>query len=290
MNRIIFLALIVLTLFSSSCKEKEKKQIELLSKENEALRTESKSKDSTINEFFLILNEIESNLALIKEKENIISKGTTRGGELKDDTRSQINEDIKLINDLMLKNKKSIRILNQKLQDSNIKITELEKMLTKTNQMLMVRDSEIVVLKEKLTELNFSIQVLNSTVDTLKQEKSQLTETVNKQVETINTAYYAFDTKKELETNKVIDKTGGFLGLGKTTKLKTDFNQLYFTKIDITKTLSIPLFAKKVKIVTTHPSESYTLVKNAEGVFEKIDITDSEKFWSASKYLVIIVE
>jgi hypothetical protein len=52
----------------------------------------------------------------------------------------------------------------------------------------------------------------------------------------------------------------------------------------------VPLFAKKAKLVTTHPNESYNLVKNQEGVVEKIDITDPEKFWSASKYLVIIIE
>ncbi len=290
MNRIIIVTLIALSIFAISCKEKEKKQIELLTKENEALRSDSKSKDSTINEFFQILNEIEANLALIKEKENVIAKGTARGTELKEDTRNQINDDIRVINELMLKNKKSIRLLNQKLQDSNIKIAELEKMLTKTNQMLMTRDSEIVVLKERLADLNFSIQTLNLTVDTLRLEKDQLNKTVSKQTEAINTAYYAFGTKKELETNKVVDKTGGFLGLGKTTKLKSDFDQSYFTRIDITKTLSIPLFAKKAKIVTTHPNESYTLVKNPEGVIEKIEITDYEKFWSASKYLVIIIE
>lgn len=290
MNRILVLAIMAIFFLASGCKEKEKKQIELLTKENDALRTEAKAKDSTINGFFQILNEIESNLALIKEKENVISKTTTTGTELKKDAREQINDDIKVINDLMLKNKRSIRMLNQSLKESNIKIAELEKMLIKTSQLVMSRDSEIVVLKDKLTQLNFSIQALNSTVDTLKQEKAQLAKTVTRQTETINTAYYAFGTKEELEKNSVIDKTGGFLGMGKTVKLRSDFNQEYFTRIDITQTLSVPLFAKKIKMITTHPSDSYSIVKNQEGVIEKIDIVDPEKFWSASKYLVVLIE
>lgn len=281
---------LVLVIAASSCKEKEKKQIELLTKENEALRTDSKSKDSTINQFFQILNEIESNLALIKEKENIISKNTTSGNELKKDTRDQINEDIKTINELMTKNKRSINYLNNKLKESNLKIAEFEKMIAQTNQTIQQRDAEITELKNKLAELNFSVTTLNAKVDTLTTEKAQLTETVSKQVETINTAWYAFGTKKELLLNKIIDKTGGFLGLGKTSKLKDDFDKTYFTKVDVSTLTSIPLSAKKVNIITSHPTDSYKLVTNQEGVTEKIEIIDASKFWSASKYLVIIVE
>lgn len=289
MSRIFFVislfALVVL-----GCKEKEKRQIELLTKENQSLRHESLSKDSTINEFFQILNEIEANLSLIKEKENVISKNATSGNELQTNARERINQDIQTINELMLKNKRSIQYLSQKLKDSNMKIAEFEKMLAQTNQQLEARDAEIAQLKQKLAELNFSIENLNATVDTLNREKEQLAQTVNKQTETINTAYYAYGTKKELIANKVIDKSGGFLGIGKTSKLKSDFDPTYFTKIDITQTTSVPLFAKKAQVITTHPSDSYKLVTNQDGAIEKLEILDPGKFWSASKYLVVIVE
>jgi chromosome segregation ATPase len=290
MNKILLIASLALVIAATSCKEKEKKQIELLTKENQALRSETRAKDSTINGFFQMLNEIESNLAQIKEKERIISKNTTAGTELKQDVRDQINEDIKTINDLMAKNKRSIQYLNNKLKESNLKSVELEKMIAQANQTIQERDAEISVLKDKLTQMNFSITVLNAQVDTLNTQKAQLTETVSKQVETINTAYYAFGTKKELELNKIIDKTGGFLGLGKTSKLKDDFDKTYFTKADISTLTTVQLSAKKAKIITVHPTDSYKLVVNQEGIFERIEILDATKFWSASKYLVIIVE
>ncbi len=290
MNRIILIASMALLMVATSCKEKEKKQIELLTKENQALRNESHAKDSTINGFFEMLNEIESNLAQIKVKENVISKNTANSTELNKDTREQINEDIKVINDLMSKNKRTIQYLNSKLKESGLKVAEFEKMLAQTNQTIQERDAEISVLKDKLTQMDFSVAILNAQVDTLKTEKTQLTETVSKQVETINTAYYAFGTKKELELNKIIDKTGGFLGLGKTSKLKNDFNISYFTKVDISTLSTIPLSGKKVKVITVHPTDSYKLITNQEGVTEKIEITDATKFWSASKYLVLIVE
>jgi hypothetical protein len=44
---------------------------------------------------------------------------------------------------------------------------------------------------------------------------------------------------------------------------------------------------KKVKLVTSHPSDSYTLEKNGDQV-SNIQITNPEKFWRASKYLVVV--
>lgn len=291
MRTINFLAIsFVFLFFISACGQKEKRQIDLLTKENEALRNESKSKDSTINQFFIMLNEIELNLTEIKQKEQVISKNAIQGGELKTDVREQIDQDIQTINELMDKNRKTIKYLNRKLKESNLKISEFERMLASTVQQLDERDAEIGQLKEKLTALNFSIETLNAKVDTLTEDNIELQVTVTKQTEVINSAWYAFGTKKELLQNGVIDKTGGFLGLGKSTKMKADFDNSYFTKVDVSKTKSIDLFVKKAKLITAHPSDSYELVVNQNGGVDRIEITSPEKFWSASKYLVIEVE
>lgn len=281
---------IILILVGTSCNQKEKRQIDLLTKENEALRHESQSKDSTINQFFLLLNEIEQNLTEVKQKQQVISKNAIQGGELKDDVREQIDQDIQTINELMDKNRKTIAYLNKKLKESNLKIAEFERMLAQTVQQIEERDAEIVSLKEKLTALNFSVETLNAKVDTLTEDNIELTHKVNKQTEVINTAWYAFGSKKELLENGIVDKTGGFLGIGKTTKMKADFDNTYFKKVDISQVKSLDLFVRKAKIITTHPSDSYQLITGQNGNIEKIEITNPDKFWSASKYLVIEVE
>lgn len=291
MNKLnLVFASITLILIVTSCNQKEKRQIDLLTKENEALRHESHSKDSTINQFFLLLNEIEQNLAEVKQKQQVISKNTIQSGELKDDVREQIDQDIQTINELMDKNKRTIAYLNKKLKESNMKIAEFERMLAQTMQQIQERDDEIANLKEKLTELNFSIETLNAKVDTLTEDNIELTHKVTKQTEVINTGWYAFGSKKELLENGIIDKTGGFLGIGKTTKMKADFDNSYFKKIDISEFKSLDLYVKKAKIITTHPSDSYQLITGQNGNIERIEINNPEKFWSASKYLVIEVE
>lgn len=273
-----------------SCDGSSKKKIELLTKENEALRDEARMKDSAINQFFAFMGEIEQNLSVIKQKEQTISKNAIAGNELKPDVRQQIDEDIQTINILMDKNRQTIAALRKKLKGANLKVAEFERMIANVTQQLDEKEHEIEQLKENLTQLNFTVTQLNVRIDTLMEEKVEMSVKIQSQTEQLNTAWYAIGTRRELIDNKVIDKTGGFLGIGKSSKMKAEFNQDYFVRIDITKTASIPLSAKKVTIVTTHPKESYSLTTNEKGIIKELKISDTQKFWSVSKYLVIEVE
>ena len=236
-------------------------------------------KDAAIQELVSSFNEIQENLNAIKEKEKIISK-VTSDGDVKS-KEDQIKEDIQSIYDLMAKNKDRIASLSKKLKNSKLKIEGLEKMIENMQATLNLKDSEIEELKTKIEGLNVELSNLTTNYKAVENESNQKTEI-------INTAFYAIGTSKELKENNVITKEGGIIGLGKTTKLSSDFNKEYFTKINIEKTTSINLGAKKIKMLTTHPNSSYKLV--GEKPIEKLEITNTKEFWSASKYLVILLD
>ena len=236
-------------------------------------------KDAAIQELVSSFNEIQENLNTIKEKEKIISK-VTSDGDVKS-KEDQIKEDIQSIYDLMAKNKDRIGSLSKKLKNSKLKIDGLEKMIDNMQATLNLKDSEIEELKTKIEGLNVELSNLTTNYKAVENESNQKTEI-------INTAFYAIGTSKELKEKNVITKEGGIIGLGKTTKLSSDFNKDYFTKINIEKTTSINLGAKKIKMLTTHPSNSYKLI--GEKPIEKLEITNTKEFWSASKYLVIILD
>ena len=236
-------------------------------------------KDAAIQELVSSFNEIQENLNSIKEKEKIISK-VTSDGDVKS-KEDQIKEDIQSIYDLMAKNKDRIGSLSKKLKNSKLKIEGLEKMIENMQATLNLKDSEIEELKTKIEGLNVELSNLTTNYKAVENESNQKTEI-------INTAFYAIGTSKELKEKNVITKEGGIIGLGKTTKLSSDFNKEYFTKINIEKTTSINLGAKKIKMLTTHPSNSYKLI--GEKPIEKLEITNTKEFWSASKYLVIILD
>ncbi len=237
--------------------------------------------DSSIQSFIRGFNEIQDNLDLIKEKEKMVSKNS-KDAEMRKSKQEQIVDDIQAMYDMMNKNKQRLAAMKAKLGDSNKKNEVLEKFITRLTADLDAKNIQIEELKTQLEQLNVAMASLNTNYEEVKQESSVKTEK-------LNTGFYAFGTAKELIKNNVLTKEGGFIGIGKNQKLKADFNKDYFTKVDISTTSSIVLGAKKAKMITTHPSSSYK-IEGADGKADKLTILNAEDFWSASKYLVIVVE
>ena len=87
---------------------------------------------------------------------------------------------------------------------------------------------------------------------------------------------------REVRTTERTVKDGDVLKTG-------DFNKDYFTQIDIRTVKEIKLYSKSAEMLTNHPAGSYTLQKDQRGEYV-LRITDPNKFWSVSKYLVIKVK
>jgi hypothetical protein len=237
-------------------------------------------KEAALQEFIVSFNEIQENLNTIKEKEKIVNDAATSKGDVR--SRSgQIKEDIQAIYDLMEKNKNRINSLSQKLKATNLRLEGMQKMVENLQQALNLKDEEIVELKNRIEGLNIELTNLSTNYKNVEAESAAKTEA-------LNTGYYAIGTAKELREKHIVSKEGGFIGLGKSTKVSPDFNKEYFTRINIEQTRTINLGAKKVKVLTTHPGSSYKLV--GEKPVEKLEVTDPKEFWSSSKYLVILIE
>lgn len=285
MKKIIIVLTSTLAIVYSSCntnkEEKEKNPLaDSLSNVNSQLNTQLSEKEAALQDFIQAFNEIQDNLNQIKEKEKIVTNNT-QGGDVKNKEQS-IKEDIQSIYDLLNKNRARVAALSKKLKDANLKIESLDKMVANLQAMIDDKDKEIETLKNKIESLNIELSNLQTSYQELSQENEVKTEK-------LYTAYYTIGTAKELKDKGVITKEGGFIGIGKATKLKDDFNKDYFTKIDITKITSIPISAKSAKVLTNHPTSSYKLVGDKKHI-DRIEITNPDDFWSASKFLVIVTE
>ncbi len=257
-------------------------EIANLNAQNAVAQNQLGEKEELIVEFIGSMNEINENLAKIKEREGIMTARFNKGnvevdGNMKDD----IIADLELINNLLIENKEKMSSMNSKLKKSNMKIAELEKMIQNLEMQLQEKDAHILQLQNQLAEANQQLAVLF-------EEYNNRIEELATQEDKLNTAYYCYGSEKELKSQGVITKEGGFIGIGKTAKLSEDFNKEYFTQVDISVDREIPLNVEKIKFITNHPSDSYELV-GEEGNYEKIKITNPELFWSSSKYLVLVV-
>jgi DNA repair exonuclease SbcCD ATPase subunit len=269
------------------------KKIQELERQNDSLRNLVQQSDYNLQKYLSAFNEIQENLNKIKQKENIITVQTTGvEGELSDDVKQQINEDILTIYRLMEENKQKLEQIKRQLRASRNKNKELLKTIQLYEQQLQAKDEEITQLKQKLAELNINIQQLNQQIaqmeqqmDTLKQVQQQQQQTIEQQDKLLHTAYYVVGTKQELKDHGVVDRQGLLAKLTVT----GNFDKSFFNEIDTRKVTEIPIFAKKIEILTTHPSDSYEL-EYEDKVISKIKITDTDKFWETSKFLVIMVK
>lgn len=280
----IILVLIGLSTVLYSCKNEElENKIKELEQQNQELSMVKGDQSELINDYIKSINEIEESLAEIKDKEDIITTNLNNGdGDIQETAKDQIVNDIGLINELLQKNKAKISALNSKLKSSNLKVDELEKLVARLANQIQSKDAQIAQLQTDLASANEQLKLLFEEYNNRVQE---LDETTNE----LNTAYYCYGSSKELLENGIITKEGGFIGLGKISKLKDDFNKDYFTQVDVTTINEIELLSKKAKVVTSHPSTSYEIVGEDERA-DKIVIKDANAFWASSKYLVIIVE
>ncbi len=244
------------------------------------------SRDSSIGEWINTFGEIEKNIAIIKEKEHIISTNSSNA-ELSKDKREQIVEDIKYINTLLEQNKRKIASLNAQLNKSGGTIKALQSTITQLEASVKQSESEISDLKTTLLSKNFEIEQLNTKNSDLQNTIVQKDEKITTQTNEMNKAFFACGTFKQLKAKGLLTKEGGFIGLGKTKTLSGSFPDSSFMQIDITVTKSIPVNSKSAKLISEHPANSYQFIRDKDKKIVSIEITDPVQFWKVSKYAVI---
>ncbi len=295
MKKLLLLMLIPAMLMTVSCNKMKEENARLKAK-NDSLLALGFQKDTTVMEFVRAFNEIQSNLDSIKMKENIIGQNTKGGTEVQASAREQITGDINSIYEMLQRNRATVASLQKKLKASNTKNAELEAMIDNLNKSIVEKDAQIAELKDQLGKLNIKVTdlgnqvaTLNTNVDNLSAENKAKQQAIDEKTAALNTAYYVIGTTKELKDKNVIDKKGGFIGIGRTKSIK-DFDKSNFTKVDITAFTEIPVNKKKATLLSNHPAGSYKLESASKKSVDKLVILNYTDFWSRSKFLVIAAD
>ena len=282
--RKLFFLVMAGALVLTGCNDKKSTQsLESLA-QADSLRKIIEQRDNEINDMMGTLNEIQEGLREITEAENRVS--IVKDGEGSNKAQ-QIKENVSFISNRMKQNRELIKKLQKQLRESSYKGDELKKTVENLIQQLDEKDQQLQQLRAELdakdihiTELDETVNNLNTSVSNLKSESASKSQTISDQDKQLNTAWFVFGTKKELKNQHILED-------GKV--LQANFNKSYFTKIDIRVDKEIKLYSKSAKILTTHPSSSYTLAQDAKKQYV-LRITNPQIFWSTSKYLVILVK
>lgn len=241
-------------------------------------------KDNELNDVMSTFNEIQEGFRLIEAAEkqvNVIKDGE---GTNKSE---QIRQSIRSIQQRMQHNRELIARLQQQVREGSTRSEELRRTIDNFVKELENKNNELQQLRTELqekdiriAELDNAVTTLNSDVNQLREETAKKSETISNQDMQINSAWYVFGTKKELQEQNIYQK-------GKV--LQSNFNKSYFTKIDIRVDKEIKLYSKNARMLTSHPAGSYTLQPDAQKQYV-LRITNPQQFWSTSKYLVVLVK
>lgn len=274
-----------------ACNQEVKEENIRLKEELAQVKQESADQDSTITNFIGTFDLVQSNLDSIRQREEAIREVSSNDLETAGSAREKILADVEAINQMLQDNKSALAQLRSELENSKAQGRKYIRSIENLNRQIQAKDEEIALLKEDLAKMNFKMDQLNSRVGMLTEATMAQKKMIQEQDEALHTGYYAMGTYDELKEAGVVNKEGGFIGIGRTKTLAENFNKDYFTKVDIRDTKSIPFGndLKEVELITNHSSDSYVYEKNGE-LLKAISITNSEEFWKNSKYLVILLD
>ncbi|MCI6671192.1 MAG: hypothetical protein SOZ07_06565 [Prevotella sp.] len=301
---VVFAACSLITL--ASCNLDKKSDNDPAKIQNDSLRAIIEARDNELNDMMATMNQIQSGFDQINAAENRVT--IAKNGEGKNKA-GEIRENIQFIAEKMAENRELIKKLQDQLKETGFKGEQMQQTIERMAKQLEEKNVELQKLRTELEaknihikELDQTITGLNTDVSNLKTDKEKLTsekknlesekanlqtesqqksETISAQDAQLNTGWYAIGTKRELKAQSI-------LASGKV--LQGSFNKNYFTKIDIRNVKDIKLYTTKtVKVLTSHPANSYAIQKDASGQYF-LSINDAQTFWSTSKYLVVQVK
>lgn len=284
MKKLLFCAVCLAMLVSCDQGKEKEKQNAVVNQLRDSLNSIITQKDTELNDMMSTLNDIEDGFRQINEAQGRVAIAKQGEGT---NTKARIIENMQFIQNTMKQNRELINKLKQQLRESSFKGDQLKRAIESLTAQLEEKDKQLQMLRDELQdrdiyigELGEKIEGLSTDVAQLTEETTQKTETINTQDKQLHSAWFVFGTKKELkEQNILIDGD----------VLQQNFNKDYFTKIDIRVDKEIKLYSSYAKMLTAHPSSSYTLQRDVNKQYI-LRITDPDIFWSTSKYLVILVK
>lgn len=274
----------VLTSMLLSCNvNNEKEQQSLAEVTKQELATALNERDQLLS----LVKEVSAGLNEIKQLENIMTIAANKQYE-NPGQKTRILADIASLKKKIQQRKTHLDDLESKLQKSTINGKELQETIKALRTQIDSQMEEIESLRQQLTAanehigaLNNAVDSLNTTVTTVTGERYAAQEASVKLENKLNACFYVIATKSELKKHNIIESSF----LRKTKLMKGDFDKDFFVISDKRTLTTLPLNATKVKVLSSHPENSYELIE--ENGQKTLKINNPGKFWSLSNYLVI---
>lgn len=297
LNGIAALVLLLFIVIAGVVILQKKSQIDDLSNQNASLYETIELRDSLVNEMTTTFEEIEENLTFVRNKRDQMVLKPQEGQA---NQKKMLVEDIKLMNEMLAESSTKIEELDKKLKNSGFEIKSFRNKIAQLTKSIEEQDNSIQELRAEIEQRDYKISEMGTQLATLQTDialkedsllsKSQAiadkSQIIVERENEINKAYVAVGTHDQLIKHGVLTKEGGFWGIGKNVVIRDDLNQKSFTQLDIRNTNHFRINSKKVKLISEHPANSYTLVEENDKI-AYLEIENPAEFWKLTKYVIV---
>lgn len=283
---VMVLSLAMVATVFTSCYQKER---DALLKANDSLLSVIDAKDTEMDSLYATLNQIEENLSNINASYNSVQQLRQNGTEGQANVKSQIKTHLTNIESLMASNKQKIASLQAQLAKKGKENSELAAMVKGYEERIADQEKRIADLLTELESSKAMIQKLNQDVSELTAANQEKEQYISLQTAEANRAYYVIGSYRDLRDAGIVNKEGGFIGIGRRQGTLNDMALERFTEIDRTKVTTITVNMRKAQVVSKHPENSYELVmdENDSRTVAYLRILNPAKFWEQTRYLVV---
>ncbi len=288
MKKIFLTMLAALPLLFAACNGEDPEKVAAIQRAD-SLQSIVDAKDGEIDALFEVLNEIETNLSEISARYSKVNTLKQGNPEMNSRVKGQITDQLAVIDGMLAQNKQKIASLNSKIASLGQENSKLQEFVDNLNQRISDQETQISNLMNELSVSKATIQKLSENVTDLTKANQEKEDYIAYQTNEANKAYYIVGSFKDLKEMGIVNKSGGFIGIGKKQNTSADMDVSKFQTIDRTKVTTIAIGQRKAQVISKHPEGSYELVydENDSKTVAYLTIKDVNAFWRFTDYLVV---
>ena len=307
MNRYLVLFVLGYALLISGCLESDagepavednqrtlmlEHRVDSLTQRSLALEEEARLKHDFLEEYVTLVNKTLAGLESITEREGMIHQARMEieaneaGGAAAGTIEQRIQDNLAAIDSY--------------IAESEQQRDELERQRAQLNRLARSRRVDVSSFEETIGQLNTLIEEKEETIRTLRTEAQSMLARIDhleqekgvlvEENTELREAYYIIGSRHELMEKGVIDRKGGFMRIGRKTRID-QLDAANFTETSVeTAEVFIGDEVKRYFVLTNqHTNKAlYRFEARHDGVYMVIE--NPEEFWRLSRYLIVEVK
>lgn len=261
-------------------------QLDSLRERNAALAQELHLRTEFLESYTRIVNETLGQLEAISEREGMLRQirlemdGTENPATTQAATiQSRIQDNLDAIEHYIAESKRQQAALAEMTKAPEADVSGLQSTIRTLSTLVREKERTILAMREEAEMMLDRIASLGKANTRLVAENTELRE-----------AYFVVGTRDELMADNIIDRSGGFLSIGRKTHLsELDARHFQTTTVEA-RTVPVGQHLSDYKILSPHQQrEGLYSFDDRDGTLH-LTIHDADAFWKLSRYLVIEVK